>query len=122
MNNTGNKPVIAPNVQINATNLRGEQNSELGIWAGNFSVSTDTGGSCTGPSCIECGDAPSTTMSAGIFTNLTVANLTRGNYTINNGTGQEGLYFCIKLAGNELTTQAYSTANESAWTVRIEAA
>ncbi len=49
-----------------------------------------------------------------------MANLSRGNFTINDGnTGQEIYYFCIKLAGSDLTSQSYSTANEGSWTIKI---
>jgi hypothetical protein len=110
LNNTGNAP---SDIQINATNLRGETDAMLGLWANNFTVSGLTGG--TPPA--ECN---STLMSSGLLTTLTTANLTRGNYTINDGsTGAENLYLCLRIAGAELTTQAYSTRNESYWTVKI---
>jgi len=115
INNTGNVVVSSANLEVNATSLRGESESNLGLWAGNFSVSWATG--ATNP---ECGGTTGTTMSQSTFTSITGANLTKGNFTINNGDdGQEELYFCLKLAGSELTTQAYSTANESTWTIQI---
>ena len=44
------------------------------------------------------------------------ANLTKGNFSLNDGsTGQEKLYFCLRYAGTELSTQAYSTANNTEW-------
>jgi hypothetical protein len=109
LNNTGNIPSI--NISVNATHLRGEQDPTQGLWAGNFSVSWDNGGSPPA----ECG---STRMQYNTFMQLATANLTKGNYTINNGnTGQEELYFCLVILENNLTTQAYSSANESAWIV-----
>lgn len=115
MNNTGNKQINAPDIQINATNLRGETTSTEALWADNFTVSWANGS--TPP--VECGSAVSTNMSAGVYTNITTANLTVGNYTLNNGTAQEELYFCIRIIGSELSNQQYSTANETAWTIRI---
>jgi hypothetical protein len=117
MNNTGNVAIPSTLLTINSTNLRGELTSTEALWAGNFSVGWNTGG--TPPA--ECGG---TSMVRGQFTALSIANLTRGNYTINNGiTGQERLYFCLKVVGSELSTQAYSTANETegVWTVKIVA-
>ena len=108
MNNTGNDPIATSSIEINSSNLRGEGNPALALWAGNFSVSNSTGG--TPPA--ECGG---TTMVRNTFTGVGGANLTEGNYTINDGTGQEQLYFCLNLAGTELTTQSYSTANETEW-------
>ena len=49
-----------------------------------------------------------------------MANLSKGNYLVNDGnTGQEIYYFCIKIVGSDLTSQQYSTANEGVWTIKI---
>ncbi|MFH1289874.1 MAG: hypothetical protein ABIH92_00535, partial [Nanoarchaeota archaeon] len=115
MNNTGNKDISLNEIGINATDLLGEQNNNSGLWAGNFSIAPFTGG--TPPT--EC-NATATTMSSSVFTNITGAILTAGNYTINNGTeGQEQLYFCLKVVGSEITTQPYSTSQTGSWTIRI---
>ncbi|MBR9701454.1 DUF2341 domain-containing protein [Candidatus Pacearchaeota archaeon] len=108
LNNTGNDIITASNIEINATNLLGEENSSYGLWAGNFSVSYTDAGACAG-----------TAMSSSEYTNITAANLTIGNYTVGDGTAQEELYFCIKVIGSELTDQAYSTSGQGAWTIRI---
>lgn len=111
LNNTGNQNISLGNVQINVTNLRGETNSLLALFANNFSVGVATGGNA------ECG---ATTMSASTYVGITGAFLPRGNFSVNDGsTGQEQLYFCIKKTGSELTSQAYSTSNEGAWTIKI---
>ncbi len=111
LNNTGNIAIFE--IEINSTNLRGEENNNTALWAGNFSVGNSTGG--TPPA--ECGG---TSMSEGVFTKVESAFLERGNYTINDGTGQEELYFCLKVVGSDLTVaQAYSTSQEGAWTIRI---
>jgi hypothetical protein len=113
MNNTGNVPIASSILKINSTNLRGEITPTEALWAGNFSVGWNTGGSPPA----ECGG---TSMVYTTYTALSIANLSKGNYTINDGsTGQERLYFCLKEIGAELSTQAYSTANESGWTVDI---
>lgn len=112
LNNTGNVPINAANIEINSTNLRGETNSALGLWAKNFTVSFATGG--TPPA--ECSG---TAMNNKTLVGVATANITKGNFSINDGTAQEQLYFCLKIAGAELTTQSYSTANESNWHVKI---
>ena len=128
LNNTGNKPIggLGPtasagtNISINATNLVGELNPSFKLYSGNFSVSHQTGGSsCTGASCLECsGDFMNKTT--GNYANITSTNLTRGNFTADNRiNGQEELYFCLKIAGNDLTSQSYSTLNQGVWTIKI---
>lgn len=116
LNNTGNVAIAGSttgNISINSTNLRGETTDTLALWASNFSVFSGTGG--TPP--LECGG---TQMSTYAFANITSANLTKGDFRNNDGsTGQEQLYFCLRLAGTELTTQAYSTSNETSWTIKI---
>ena len=116
-NNTGNQNISINTIQINATNLRGEADNTLALWAGNFSVSIFTGGAF--PNELEC-NGSAIAMSASAYTNITGASLIKGNYSTNTGTtGQEQLYICLKRAGTELITQSYSTANESTWTVLI---
>ncbi|MEK6827175.1 MAG: hypothetical protein AABX99_01690, partial [Nanoarchaeota archaeon] len=77
------------------------------------------GSSCTGASCLECsGDFMNKTT--GNYANITSTNLTRGNFTADNRiNGQEELYFCLKIAGNDLTSQSYSTLNQGVWTIKI---
>ncbi len=117
LNNTGNKNISANTIQINATNLRGETTSSLALWSGNFSMSWETSGD-SAPN-VECAGSQMN-VTAGNYANITLANLTRGNYTTNNGyEGQEQLYICLRFAGNKLTEQPYSTASEGAWTIRI---
>ncbi len=104
LNNTGN---VDRNIEINSTNLRGETESSLALWAGNFSASN--GAQCR-----------SQNLTDHTFVNITSATLPRGNFSINNGTvGQEQIYVCLNIAGSELTAQSYSTANETSWTIRI---
>ncbi|MFH1290293.1 MAG: hypothetical protein ABIH92_02690 [Nanoarchaeota archaeon] len=114
MNNTGNQGIgiTTGNITVNATNLRGESDPTKALWAGNFSIGVSTGGSPPA----ECSGS---TMNAGVYTNVSSATLPADNYTVNDGsTGQEQLYFCLKVVGSEITTQSYSTANESSWTIQ----
>jgi len=112
LNNTGNDIIDATGITVNSSNLRGETTSSQALWASNFSVDWKTGGSCTGANCVECAD---TIMVRNAYTAITTANLTKGNYTDNNKNGQEELYVCLRLIGAELSTQAYSTANQTEW-------
>jgi hypothetical protein len=103
MNNTGN---IARNIEINATNLLGESDNSKALYAENFSV--NNAGGCGG-----------TVMSHYIYTPVSAANLPKGNYTINDGTGQEDIYFCLEEASTTLTQQTYSTSEDGTWIIRI---
>ncbi len=122
MNNTGNQNIgtATSNVSVNATDLVGETSSSLSLYSGNFSVSSFTGGTtCSGAACTECAGS-NMSITSGFYANITDANLTKGNYTIDNGdTGQERLYFCLRLAGSELITQSYSTISKGVWTIKI---
>ena len=103
-NNTGNSDNY---VEVNSTNLLGETNSSLALYASNFTV--DVVDTC------NTGDA----MTAGSYVNISGNSLAAGNYTPNNGTAQEQLYFCLELAGAELTAQAYSTSAQGSWTGQV---
>ncbi len=115
LNNTGNKNISDMNIQINATDLVGEVDSGKAIYAKNFSVSIFSG---VGSAC-----ALNTNMTSQLnksdFQYIANATLTRGNFTINDGTGQRNLYTCLRLVGNELTQQPYSTLSQGSWTVKI---
>ncbi len=123
LNNTGNQPVGDitgnSNISINATNLLGEIDNSYRLFASNFSVSTITGGVCSGAACLECGGGSAANLSKGVYANVTSALLPKGNYTQEDGTGQEQLYFCLRIAGKEIMQQPYSTKGEGLWTIRI---
>ena len=103
MNNTGN---VAKYINVNATNLYGETDSDLALWAGNFTVKNAAG--CEG-----------TAMVVNTFVNVTSTALPVGNFTLNDGsTGQENVYVCLEQAGSELIAQAYSTGNAD-WAFKI---
>ena len=117
LNNTGNYHFsqLTQNISINATNLVGESNSAYALYANNFTVGNTTGGSPL----IECGGAGSFFMTKSATKNITTAILGYGNLSAGSGTGQNNLYVCLTQAGNELTSQAYSTNgpnSDGAWT------
>ena len=88
INNTGNKNIDIGNITINATDLRGEEDSDFAIWAGNITLNTTSGSNA------EC--AVTNQLTHGKYLNITAANLSADNYTLNNGAqGQEQLYFCF---------------------------
>ncbi|MBX4196406.1 LamG domain-containing protein [Candidatus Pacearchaeota archaeon] len=116
LNNTGNKNVTLGNIQVNATNLKGETDNTKALYANNFTLSIVTGSS------FECGISgnQSVAMSHWAFINVTNSSLTNGNHSLADGsTGQEQIYMCLTVVGNELSGQAYSTAGEGAWTLKI---
>lgn len=114
MNNTGNQAFSSGEVDVNATDLRGETTSGQALWAGNFSASPYTGGK------IECNITESATQLVNMtYTGISEVVLNDGNYTINDGTGQERMYFCLREVGAELSEQYYSTDNLGAWTIRV---
>ncbi len=130
LNNTGNQNIFKGGISVNATSLRGETDDTKYLYSGNFSISNSSGAS--NPQCdiitsTAAGTAINLTSVSGesfIKVNGTSINATlmRGNYTINNGaTGQEDLYACLRLAGTELTQQAYSTLSFGPWTIKITA-
>ena len=122
LNNTGNKAIPVNATEINASNLDGETNSALSIFAANISASWDATGlsSCIGTGSNETKATNLSATQTDNWVNITMANLTRGNYFTNDGnTGQEIYYFCIKTVGAELTSQSYSTLNEGQWIIRI---
>ncbi len=123
LNNTGNQPVGnasgTSNISVNATNLRGETNNLYSLYANNFSVGPITG-SCPGPACDECGGGFAGNFSLSRYANMSNMTLPKGNYSVQDGsTGQEQMFFCLRIVGADLISQAYSTVNMSPWTVKI---
>jgi hypothetical protein len=113
MNNTGNTNITNP-IQINATDLVGETDHSKILWASNFSASNSTGGN------IECNvTANATAMVNNTFVSISNTLLSVGNYTKNDGTGQEQIYLCARKVGIELTQQQYSTNAFGSWTIKI---
>ena len=114
LNNAGNVDITLGNIEVNATDLVGETTHDKFLLAGNFSASPYTGNK------IECNVSGSATaLSNYTFTGIENTILPSGNYTVNDGTGQEQIYFCLREVGIELTQQQYSTDSFGTWTIRI---
>lgn len=99
LNNTGN---MNQWIRVNATDLVGESNPAHALGASNFSVN-GTGWCQNG------------TMVHNTYVNITDASLPKGNYTINNGTAQEILYFCLEECNSDLEAQSYSTGGANSY-------
>ena len=93
LNNTGN---MNQWIRVNATDLVGETDGSYSLGASNFSVN---GTSCGGG-----------VMTNYTYLNITDAELLKGNYTTNDGTGQEILYVCLEECNSNLEAQDYSTS------------
>lgn len=124
LSNTGNQAIGnatgTSNISINSTNLVGETNGAFAIYASNFTVSVLTGGACSGATCSECGNSSGAHLNRGLNVTINNATLAKGNYTMPDATtGKEELFFCLRIAGSDLVTQAYSTKTEGVWTVAI---
>lgn len=120
LNNSGNQAIgiSSGNISVNATNLFGETTGSQALWARNFSIGLATGGtSCVGAACTEC--AGTFPVQSSNYTNISSSTLPTGNYTINDGTAQEQLWYCVILVGAELSNQQYSTAANGSWIVQI---
>ncbi len=117
LNNTGNVQINSGEIRVNATNLEGETNAAYKLYANNFTIGINTGGSPP----VECGGTGSTRLTDSTYTAITGAILPTGNLSVGGGIGQEQLYICLNRAGNEITQQAYSTAQRGAWTIVIAA-
>jgi hypothetical protein len=110
INNTGNANIT--NITVTAVDLVGQENGAL-LGVNNFTVGNNTGGNA------ECDYGA--TNDASIMLNASQvqvgnAQLLRGNYTIDDGTGQEQLYYCFMNVPN-IETDAYSPP--SLWTVSV---
>ena len=115
INNTGNFDVTLGNVQINAIDLAGEDVSTEFIFAANFSVDIDTGGSPPA----EC---DGTSLVNGTYTGITNSILPPGNHSLNyqnETSGQEQLFYCIKEVPSDISSQTYSTTGLGSWTIKI---
>lgn len=131
LNNTGNKKIGIQgwnsNISVNATHLTGETTPSQRIFASNFSIGVaGNTGTCfgAGGDCFECDTtqtvARATNMSFATYSNVSYANLTKGNYTVrDNFTGTEQLFLCLRTVDTALTAQAFSTLGNGTWVVQI---
>ncbi len=111
INNTGNNAYGT--ISITAINLLGQEDTTKTIFAGNFTVDIDTGGSPPA----ECNGAIPQNNTA---VTVPSATLPRGNHSINDeSTGKEKLYFCITAINEDLSPQIYSTLNSSSWNLAL---
>ncbi len=121
LNNTGNFyfDLTTGNISVNASDLAGESTGSYRLYAQNFTIGNTTGGSPP----IECGTASNSFfMNNETYRNITSAKLPFGNLSAGGGAAQSNLYVCLTFAGNELTSQAYSTGgpnSRGAWTVKV---
>ena len=105
INNTGND--VITNITVTAIDLAGETTITEFIYAGNFTVNTADA-------------ADGTVMANASQIQVAIANLTRGNYSANNGvTGQEQLYFYLEALNPGISAQSYSTSVGGEWTITI---
>jgi hypothetical protein len=107
VNNTGNK--ASSSLNVTAYDLRGETTTTQTIPAANFSVDGVTAG-CSGVA-----------MANSTGTNITGANLVRGNNSINTNnaaSGQAPLYFCLRGVPQTIGSQSYSSG-VNAWNVAM---
>lgn len=120
LNNTGN--VDFTNISINASDLIGETTPSDYIAVANLSVSNSTSGS-DGSARDECltttlnGVTASTLINRTNYVQVINTTLSRGNLSLNDGTAQEDIYFCIRTVPTGIVSQAYSTAASGNWVV-----
>lgn len=103
INNTGNRD---RSLLVNSSDLIGEDNPSYALGANNFSVKNAAG--CEGTAMVNRTD-----------TNITSARLLAGNYTGNNATAKENLYFCLETSNPDLIAQSYSTSTLGTWILKL---
>ena len=116
INNTGNKNINVGGVAVTAYDLQGTSVTTDFIKAQNFSiypVNNITNAECNG-----------TQMINNTAQVISVANITRGNNTINyyNGTsGQEELFVCLRFVPLGITRQSYDTSGQHSgvWSIAV---
>ncbi len=107
INNTGNAENL--HIEVKALDLTGVTRTNEFIFANNFTVGVATEG-CSG-----------TAMVNNTFTTVGTSTLTRGNYTLNDGTAQEQVFFCLKGLPTTISAQEYSSSGLGSWTVKVAA-
>lgn len=122
INNTGNRNINAGGVTGTGYDLQGLTTTTDFIQAANFSIAAVNGTStCTGVSCLECNGTMMANNTAQV---LTVANISAGNNslnTLNGSSGQEQLFFCLRVVPTGISRQVYDTsgAYTSPWTIAV---
>jgi len=116
VNNTGNILILEGNVKVNGVDLQGQTTTTTFFSVTNFTASWNE----TGPegSCNNASGGSGVRLLNATDRVITGVNLTRGNNTFLNGTGQEIIYYCIPLVP-QLSSQTYATNSSGAWTVKV---
>jgi len=114
INNTANKAITNGHLNVTAINLQGATITSDFIYANNFTVDINTGGSCSGDACLEC---DGTVMANNTAKAVSGATIPKGNNSA--GDGQESLYFCLNGMLQTISAQTYSTALGQ-WTIAVE--
>ena len=119
INNSGNDNIDVGGVAITAYDLYGLTTTSDFIGVGNFSIHAVNGSpSCAGDGCKECNG---TSMINKTSAPVTTANISAGNYSRNDGTGQEDLFFCIRTVPSTISRQTYDTsaAYTDPWVIEV---
>jgi len=107
INNTGNAEGL--HIEVKALDLAGVTRTDEFIFANNFTVGVATEG-CSG-----------TAMVNNTLTQVGTSTLTRGNYSLNDGTAQEQIFFCLKGLPTGISSQSYSSSALGSWTIKVAA-
>ncbi len=129
INNTGNDNIDVGGFSVTGVDLRGQTAGSTDFFrVQNFSVHAVNGtDGCTAENCRECNGSQLLNSTSGTANPqvLGMANMSRGNNTINyqnTTSGQENLFFCIRLVPSELPRAVYNTTGGNGtgvWTVTI---
>ena len=127
INNTGNKDISIGGFSITGYDLYGLTNIDEYIRAQNFSVHAINGTiGCSGIGCLECNGTQLLNSTSGTANpqTLSLANMTAGNNSFNyyNGTsGQEELFFCLRIVPPEISRQSYDTSGSrsASWIIEV---
>lgn len=116
INNTGNYNLL---IGITSYDLVGQTTRSEYIPAGNFSSSPTTGfilgGAENDPKeCNSAGINMATSLVNATNTPIIGATANKGNLSLNNGTGQRSVYYCLRqVPASGLSSQTYSTVNSA---------
>jgi len=122
INNTGNKDINVGGITVTGYDLQGQTTTTDFIRAQNFSVYDRNGtSSCSGVNCLECNG---TLLQNKTAQALSTANITAGNNSRDNHTGesgQEDFFFCLRFVPTEIARQVYNTTGTqtAAWTITV---
>ena len=125
INNTGNKNIAVGGITVAGYNLQGITTTTDFINAENFSIApVNFTGSGVGTA--ECNGTQlfNGTSGAAAPQAISIANITRGNNSIDDGTaasGQEELFVCLRFVPLGITRQSYDTsgAHTKPWSIAV---